>query len=84
MFVKNIKKGECSSIKQLIAVTDKLLRKLGFKDTLSYMTKYYVVKELQEQGILNKGTKGYSIPISLSNKIRKYIVVSLSDIVEIE
>ena len=84
VFIRNIKKGECSSIKQLIEVTDKLLRKLGFEDTLSYMTKYYIVKELQEQGILSKGKKGYSLPIYLSDKIRNYISVSLSDIVEIE
>jgi len=81
VFIRNIEKAECSSIKQLIQVTDKLSKKLGFNNTLSYMTKYYVVKELQKQGILVEGPKGYSLPISLSDKIRKYIIVSLSDVV---
>jgi len=81
VFIRNLSKGECSSIRQLIQITDKLLKKLGFEDTLSYMTKYYVIKELLEQGVLQGGDKKYSIPISLSETTKNYIAESLSDVI---
>lgn len=84
VFIRNIEKSECSSIKQLIAVTDKLSEKMGFTNNLSFTTKYNVIRELQKQRILVGGQKKYSVPISLSDEIRKYIVESLSDIVGIE
>ena len=81
VFIRNIDKSGCQSIKQLIEITDKLAGKFGLKETLSYMTKYNLVKELIKQGILVEGKKLMSIPVSLSEDIKYYILSSVSDIV---
>lgn len=81
VFIRNIDKSGCQSIKQLIEVSDKLAGKFGFKETPSYMTKFSVVKELIKQGILVKGKRKTSIPISLSENIKYYILSGVSDIV---
>ena len=49
VFIRNIDKSGCQSIKQLIEVSDKLAGKFGFKETPSYMTKYGIIKELIKQ-----------------------------------
>ena len=80
VFIRNIDKSGCQSIKQLIQVTDKLSKKLGFKDTPSYMTKYGIIKDLIKHGILVEGKKLSAIPVSLSEDIKYYILSVVSDI----
>jgi hypothetical protein len=79
-----MEKGECSSIKQLIEVTDKLANKLGIKVDISYMTKFYVIKDLLKQKLLTEGKKDHSLPIFLSDEIKKQIVTALSGIVDVQ
>lgn len=81
VFIRNIDKPGCQSIKQLIQVTDKLAEKFGFEETPSYMTKFNVVRELIKQGILTEGERSFSIPLSISESIKYYILSGVSDIV---
>lgn len=83
VFIHNIEKGECESIKQLIQVADKLASKLSINVDISYMTKYNVIRDLLKQGILIKGSKSGTQPILPSDDIIKYIVTSMDGIVAI-
>jgi len=78
VFVRNIDKKECSSIKQLIDITDKLAEKIGYKTTIKYDTKISIIKDMVDRGILVKGERSETQPISLRDEIRGYVLEALS------
>ena len=79
VFVKNIDKENCESIKQLIYITDKLGEKLGYKIDISYDTKISIINDMIKRGILEKGKRGFTQPISVKPEIREYILKAFAD-----
>ena len=80
VFVRNIDKGSCSSIKQLIDIADKLGEKIGYKTNIGYDTKLSIVNDMIERGVLVKGERGLTQPILLNSRIRDYLLDALSKI----
>lgn len=74
MFIRNIDKTYCSSIQQVINLTDSLADKFKLKIDLSYMTRYLIVKNLVESGILIMQKKGKNRKIKLAQKVKTYAV----------
>jgi len=80
VFVRNIDKEECESIKQLIEITDKLGEKIGYKTNISYDTKLSIVSDMVERNILVKGERSETQPISVKPEVKKYILEALSKV----
>lgn len=79
MFIRNIDKTYCSSIQQVINLTDALADKFKLETDLSYMTKYLIVKNLVESGILVMQKKGKNRKIKLTQKVKRYAVERMSE-----
>lgn len=72
VFLRN-KGRSTNSIQQAIDFSDMQLKKLDIKSTLSYTTKYRIVKEMISAGILESTTKKYGYEgVSLSKTIEGY------------
>jgi len=71
MFLRNIGKST-NSIQQTVDFADMQLEKLGMKCSLSYTTKYRIIKEMQSVGLLDTVKKKIGEGITISNKVEKY------------
>ena len=80
VYIRNLDKGSCSSVKQLIAVSDKLGEKLGYNVKISYDTKLAIINDMVDRGILEKEKRGLTQPISLKPKIQEFILESLTKV----
>jgi len=80
VFVRNIDKEKCDSIKQLIDISDKLGEKIGYKTDISYDTKLSIINDMIDRGILIKGKRTETQPISVKPEVREYIVEALSKV----
>jgi len=74
IFIRNID-IPCDSITAVMRFADKQLQVLGIKNDLSESTKYSVVKDLLDTGILVSKTRknGKKHKVFLSKKINTYI-----------
>jgi len=57
------------SIASVIRTTDQLCERLGFDNTLSYMTKYRIVSDLLQSSILVSRKTKKNVKVMLSQKI---------------
>ena len=80
MFVRNVhqrggKGGVCSSISDVVNFADGQMRKLGIKNKLSESTKYSVIKDLIDSGILIviSRKKRMKHKVQLSKKVHDYV-----------
>jgi len=75
IFLRNIGK-HLESITQVTNFADKQMEQLGIKNDLSESTKYSIVKELIDSGILFIGTRksGKKQTVHLSKKVAKYFM----------
>ena len=80
MFVRNVhlrggKGGVCNSISDVVRFADGQMRKLGIQNKLSESTKYSIVRELIDSGVLitmSRNKKKRSV--QLSKKVREYVL----------
>jgi len=72
-FLRNLDKKYAKSITQVINITDKIAKTMGYKVDLPFQTKYHIVKTLLKDGILVKRVKGKEVQIGLSSKVKKYL-----------
>lgn len=79
VFIKNIDKESCSSMKQLMLITDKLGEKLGYKTNIGYDSKLAIINDMIKRGILIKLKRGLTQPVTLNPKVKDYILESLSN-----
>ena len=80
VFVRNIDKERCGSVKQLIDISDKLGEKIGYKVSISYDTKLSIVNDMINRGILVKEKRGLTQPISVKSEIREYILEAMAKV----
>ena len=73
LFTKNINKEYLNSIRSLTKVVDKLAQKLDLEINLTYMSKYNIIKNLVNCGILVEEKDNNKIKIALSDKLKEYV-----------
>ena len=78
-FAKNVDVNYCDSIKDLIEITDILAKKLGCNSDLCFMTKYNVVKNLIDEGLLVVWKKGKVRRIRLAKHVKDYLLDAMNE-----
>jgi len=74
LFFKNFNAGEVPCAHDLIVFTDKLAKKLNIKIDITLQTKYAIVRELLESGILFCDSQNDYHNLVLSSPIKKYVL----------
>jgi len=79
MFVRNIDKTYCTSIQQVVKLTDSLAEKFKLEPDLSYMTKYLIIKNLVNSELLIIQKKGKNKKVKLPQKVKNYVVEKIRE-----
>jgi len=81
VFLKNLDKKKCTSVKQLIQITDKLAEQLGVHYTATESSKRNIINDMIRYNFLVAGTRKQRIPIGLSQRVRNFLFDILEEIV---